>query len=53
MKVVKRYAVYTVYDFEDDIVTVAHTPEEAQKVARYYGGYFIKEFLIKVLDKNR
>ena len=47
MTVIRRCRVYTVYDFEDDIIVVAKTEKEANKIARYYNGYVVKEYLVK------
>ena len=47
MTVVRRCRVYTVYDFEDDIIVVAKTEKEANKIAKYYNGYVVKEYLVK------
>lgn len=34
---------YVIYDFEDDIIAVIHTTEQdAQRIAKYYGGYYEK-----------
>lgn len=44
---IRRYKVYTVYDFEDDIVAITKCLEDAQRIAKYYAGYFRKEYMIK------
>ena len=33
---------YVIYDFEDDIIAVVHTEQDAQRIAKYYGGYYEK-----------